>query len=182
MCDVQDLKCSMSFCGTVNEEKFVNIQSEITLIKDDILKRNTVNYADTEKLLEHSKKLVDLEDRSRRNNLRIDGVKESKGETWEQCEQKVKAIFNGQLRIEEEIEIDRAHRIEKNPGRNDDRPSTIVLRCTRYKQKEKIRKLAKRLKGTGIYINDDYSVVTRKHIEELTPTVFAIKEKERLIT
>ena len=52
MCDVQDLKSSMSFCGAVNEEKFVNIQSEITLIKDDILKRNTVNNADTEKLLE----------------------------------------------------------------------------------------------------------------------------------
>ena len=103
MCDVQDLKSSMSFCGGVNEEKFVNIQSEITLIKDDIFKRNTVNNADTEKLLEHSNKLVDLEDRSRRNNLRIDGVKESKGETWEQCQHKVEAIFNGQLRIEEEI-------------------------------------------------------------------------------
>ena len=34
--NVQDLKSSMSFCGAVNEEKFVNIQSEITLIKDDI--------------------------------------------------------------------------------------------------------------------------------------------------
>ena len=89
--------------------------------------------------------MVDLEDRSRQNNLRIDGIKESKGETWEQ---KVNAVFNGrQLRIEEGIEIDRAHRIEKNPGRNDARPKTIVLRCTRYKQKEKIRRLAKRLKG-----------------------------------
>ena len=31
-------------------------------------------------------KLVDLEDRSRRCNLRIDGATEKKGETWEQCE------------------------------------------------------------------------------------------------
>ena len=36
MCDVQDIKGSMSFCGGVNEEKFVSIQSEITLIKDAI--------------------------------------------------------------------------------------------------------------------------------------------------
>ena len=118
--------------------------------------RNTVNNADTEKLLEHSNKLVDLEDRSRQNNLRIDGIKESKGETCEQCEQKPKAICNRQLRIEEEIEIDRAHRIEKNPGRNDERHRTVVMWCTRYKEREKIRSLVKRLKGTAIYINDDF--------------------------
>ena len=91
--------------------------------------------------------MVDLEDRSRQNNLRIDGIKESKGETCEQCEQKPKAIFNGQLRIEEEIEIDRAHPIEKNPGRNDERPRTVVMWCTRYKEREKNQKSCKTVKG-----------------------------------
>ena len=90
-------------------------------------------------VLEHPKKLVDLEDRSRRNKLRIDGIKQHKCETWEQCGQKVKALFKDQLRVEEEIEIDRAHRVEKNPGITDERPKTIVLRCTRFKQKEKLK-------------------------------------------
>ena len=31
-------------------------------------------------------KLIDLEDRWRRNNLRVDGIKERPNETWEDCE------------------------------------------------------------------------------------------------
>ena len=31
-------------------------------------------------------KLIELEDRSRRNNFRIDGVQEKSNETWELCE------------------------------------------------------------------------------------------------
>ena len=34
-------------------------------------------------------KLIDLEDRSRRNNLKIYGISESKYETWEKCEEKI---------------------------------------------------------------------------------------------
>ena len=34
-------------------------------------------------------KLIDLEDRSRRNNLRIYGISESKYKTWEKCKEKV---------------------------------------------------------------------------------------------
>ena len=33
--------------------------------------------------------LVDLEDRSRRNNLRIDGIKEKERQSWEDCEAEV---------------------------------------------------------------------------------------------
>ena len=31
-------------------------------------------------------KLIVLEDRPRRNNLRVDGIVENSGETWEDCE------------------------------------------------------------------------------------------------
>ena len=34
-------------------------------------------------------KLRDLEDRSRRNNLRVDGIPETPGETWKDCEEKL---------------------------------------------------------------------------------------------
>ena len=45
-------------------------------------------------------KLVDLEDRSRRCNLRIDGVTEKKGETREQCEEEIQNIFKKKLGLE----------------------------------------------------------------------------------
>ena len=37
---------------------------------------------------EAEKKLTDLEDHSRRNNLQIDGVAEESGESWDNCKQK----------------------------------------------------------------------------------------------
>ena len=51
-----------------------------------------------------------LEDRNRRDNLRIDGIKESHQETWDECEEKVKKILKEIMEIEEEISIERAHR------------------------------------------------------------------------
>ena len=56
------------------------------------------------------KKLMDLEDRYRKNNLKIDGVAEENGETWDDCKQKVKEIFMGKLELENDIIIGRAHR------------------------------------------------------------------------
>ena len=53
---------------------------------------------------------MDLEDRYRRNNLKIDGVAEENGETWDDCKQKVKEIFMGKLELENDIIIGRAHR------------------------------------------------------------------------
>ena len=58
-------------------------------------------------------KLIKLEDRSRRCNLRIDGVEEGKDETWDQCKEKVLDIFTNQLGIEKNVQIERAHRTGK---------------------------------------------------------------------
>ena len=58
------------------------------------------------------KKLIELEDRSRRNNLRVDGIKERPNETWEDYENKLHTLFKESLGIEEEIAIERAHRVK----------------------------------------------------------------------
>ena len=60
-------------------------------------------------------KLIDLEDRSRRNNLRIYGISESKYETWEKCEEKVDEVFPEKLGLGN-IHIERAHRVKR--GKN----------------------------------------------------------------
>ena len=59
------------------------------------------------------KKLTELEDRSRRNDLRIDGVAEESGESWDNCERKLKEIFMGKLELENDIISERAHRAKK---------------------------------------------------------------------
>ena len=54
-------------------------------------------------------KLRDLEDRSRRNNLRFDGITESLHETWDVCEEKIKDVVKNNLGLTD-IQIERAHR------------------------------------------------------------------------
>ena len=52
---------------------------------------------------EVEKKLTDLEDRSRRNNLQIDGVPEENDESWDDSERKFKEIFLDKLELENYI-------------------------------------------------------------------------------
>ena len=44
-------------------------------------------------------KLTELEDWSRRNNIRIDGIAEKPEETWEQCDKEVQHLLNEELDI-----------------------------------------------------------------------------------
>ena len=77
------------------------------------------------------KKLDDATDylanQSRRNNLRIDGVKERGGETWEMTEEALRRTFENDLNMPTEqgrsLAIERAHRTVGKA----DRDRTIVV-------------------------------------------------------
>ena len=111
-------------------------------------------------------KLIDLVDRSRRNNLRIYGISESKYKTWEKCEEKVDEVFRGKLGLDN-IHIERAHRVKR--GKNDKRtkPRTIACNLLSFKEKKLVMKNAKKLKNTNIFIDENFSPETmeyRKHL------------------
>ena len=57
--------------------------------------------------------LVELEDRSRRNNLRINDIKEKDRETWENCEADVETLFREKLDTDDRTIIERAGRTKK---------------------------------------------------------------------
>ena len=42
-------------------------------------------------------KISEIEDRSSRNNIRVDGVTKEKRETWEDCEKKVLEILRDKM-------------------------------------------------------------------------------------
>ena len=70
-------------------------------------------------------KLIDLEDRSRRNNLRIDGISESRNGSREECEEEIQKVFNGKLGVEN-VQIERAHRSKRSKrNNNSEKPRTI---------------------------------------------------------
>ena len=77
-------------------------------------------------------KLVDLADRYRRNNLRINEIKEGKNENWEECEERVNCFLEEKLDIDtREIWIERARRVgEKKNGQE----RQIVVQFNSYKK------------------------------------------------
>ena len=100
-------------------------------------------------------KLVDLEDRSRRNNLRINGIKEGKNETWEGCAERVNCFLGEKLDIDtSKIWIERAHPVgEKRNGQE----RQTVVQFNSYKNKLYILRNCKKLKGTNFSVLEDFS-------------------------
>ena len=90
-----------------------------------------------------------LENQSRRNNLRIDGIIEEPNESWDQTETIVRRVLTEKLQINVEtvnkMQIERAHRIRQNT-QDASRPRTIVVRLSSYKDRKEILKTARRTK------------------------------------
>lgn len=117
-----------------------------------------------------------LENQSRRNNILIDGVPDNKQENWSQCEQKVREILKDKLKLDPlKIEIEHAHRNGK--FQEDGRPRPIVTKLLRYKDKEVIMQRAKYLKGSNIFINEDFSEAVRQKRKDLLPEMRAARER-----
>ena len=100
-----DLKQSLEFM----QEK---IKEEINKIKKDLkdLDKN-INEVQQDLLDPKyvSSKLIELEDRSRRNNLRIDGIDEKQNKTWDECEAHAQKLIEVNLAITDTIEFERCH-------------------------------------------------------------------------
>lgn len=86
-------------------------------------------------LLVVSDKMEYLEGQSRHNNLVIDGIVESPGETWAEAEEKVKKVLTEKLQLQSDTEMERAHCTGKPGG---ERPRLIVVKFLRYKDRTSI--------------------------------------------
>ena len=73
------------------EEKVANAEKKVEKLQEQI--NDLWDYqVDPERLEFTERKIVELEDRSRRNNLRIDGITEKENKTWDECEQEVQSL------------------------------------------------------------------------------------------
>ena len=110
--EVNDLKESIEFTLNDLEEKVADVEKKISTfeIKMNEMYDYQINpdYVN-DSLLELQEKISEMQDRSRRSNIRVDGVTEEKGETWEDCENKVLEILRDKPEIED-VTIERAHR------------------------------------------------------------------------
>ena len=177
--EINDLKNSIEFTENVLEEKVAKVEQNVCELQGKFKKvEEDVPYMsdyieDAENI--HNK-LVELEDLSRRNNMRTDGIKEHNKETWEKCERKVHSVLKEWLDIEN-MEIERAHRAGR---KSRDKPRTIVCKLLRFKYKQNILRKAKLLKETNIFINEDYCQDTVECRKELWEKVKVLRSQGKI--
>ena len=102
---------SLTSVKTDVEELKESLEKEPSSTKEDV---RVMQTTEPTWVLEIRRKLVDLEDRSRRNNLRILGIKEDPRGSREECENKIYDLLEEKLEMgRSNITIERAHRTTK---------------------------------------------------------------------
>lgn len=170
--DVQELKTSLQFTQGIMDEmkaKKNDIDIKIWSFESSISK----SKQELEDLFE---KLDHIENQLRRSNLLIDGIAEEKGETISGLEMKIQQMLLNNLGLDSStIEMERVHRIGQfHEGR---KPRKIVVKLLRFKDRQRILFSTKKLKGTNIYINEDFSDLVQQRRRELLPKLKEAREK-----
>ena len=176
--DVADLKRSKEFAeGYTTDIKSLNDRIKAMQTEVEALKRvggvssqakPIENQNVTFQLAEIKRKLTDLEDRSRRNNLRIDGVEEDDEESWENTKTKLQQVIVRHFGDElgREVKLERVHRTgAKTPGRN----RTIVAQFSSWTNKSELLNNSSKLKDTGISLYEDFCKETVEIRKKLVP-------------
>ena len=140
------LKTSLEISQQIFEKKFQKLDDNLSKQKQKHKEDINKLWKDNDQLCE---RLRDLEDRSRCDNLSIDGIAEVENETWEQTEEILQNLFKEKLQLES-ISVERALRVGNKEKNN---KQTIAVKLARLKKTRETRKL----KGKNININENYS-------------------------
>ena len=117
------------------------------------------------------------EDYSRKHNLRIDGLDESKSETSQQTEIKVLNMFQQYFDVSN-IEIDIAHRIKSSSNHKNNQ--TILVRLKKLSDRDFILRNKSKLKNSKIFINEDLCEETLKLRKVKIPEMKTARESGKI--
>ena len=106
MKEIGDLKVSIETYQNITDDKRKDTENSIDKIKETC-KREIENLTDDDDTIN---KLRILKDRSRRDELRFDGIKEWEEESWADIEQNLKVTLSDIL-IVQNIKNEKVHRL-----------------------------------------------------------------------
>ena len=164
----EELKAKEEVIGDLKQDLDA-VKSSITSVKSSVTK--------------NLEKCTSLENHSRRNNIRVTGIPEERGATWEATEMAVKTVLQEKLNLSFTPRIERAHRT--GSGRNPDGspragPKPIVCRLYDWKEKELLLKKAREVKPEGIFVNEDVAEATLEKRREQLPRLKQAKEQGKI--
>ena len=183
---VTDLKESLLFTQKdVDDTKFKieSLNMKLNKVEDDL----NENYTDIEQLYDN---LENLENHSRRNNVKIFGIPEKPEkdgpELWEHCESAVRQEIESKLKIKgRNMAIERAHRVGRrhaptrhllNGTKVKSRPRPIVVKFLLWKDKEKVIKAARTIKPKEVQFLEDFSQRTLDRRREIIPKLIEARK------
>ena len=174
--DVQDLKSAHNFQDKDFSDKIKMCNENIKEIEKSVksMAVSQLQGNDSSIIQEIKAKLNDLENRSRRNNLRFDGIKDDVNESWDQTEDKLKAFIKNKLKVSDNIIIERSHRIGHF---DDDKNRCIVAKFNNWKQHGQVLKAARNVKPPSMFVYEDYSDETMRKRIELIPLMKKKREE-----
>ena len=151
---------------TTNTSKISDLQKELTCERKERLKLE--------------ERVIHLEAQSRRDNLLFDGVPEPEGETPTDCLNTVFHILQHNMSIPDarQMKIVRCHRNgPKIPGST--RPRQIIFKMFWFGDREKIWQSRRKLKGSKIWVSEDFpkEIVQRRY--KLQPILREAKQLKK---
>ena len=141
-----NLTLSLETSQSIWEKENKKLKEELKNLRSDLYKKD--DYL--------KNKLRILEDRSRRNTIRVEGIPGSENEGWEVAEEKLRNVIKEELGIES-VDFEREHRVKRNADNNDDmnsKPPTIVAKLLHCKDKQDILHDAKTCKIRRYYFKE----------------------------
>ena len=91
--NTRDLEESLTVNQDLVEEKLNTLKSQMRSIQNEV----------SENKAELKEQLRIQEDRSRRNNIRVDGIEEDENETWRNTDNKLRSLLYDALEITDEL-------------------------------------------------------------------------------
>ena len=148
--EVKQLKKSMGFTQNDLEERVNNVEEKMCKVKEDL-----------KEIYEYQ---IDPD------NIRIDGIADEPGETWEECKRRVQRSLSEEFDINNLV-IERAHTaksysLEKKNSKKL-RPRTVVCKLLNFVDKARILKNSYCLKRTSNYVSKDFSKETLAYWKKL---------------
>lgn len=140
-------------------KKLVGTEGKIGVVNQLVTEQAKLIELLARQINELENRNVDLENRSRRQNLVFYGVDDTNNkETWNESENLIKSICKDKLGVDLKT-VQRAHRVGRY-NENFKRP--IIVNFASYKEKQDILSNAKKFKGSNYSVDQDYSPKTRE--------------------
>ena len=174
--EIKELRQNIEHTESVLEDKVTHMKENLGHIKSRV--QEMYEYQIDLDFIED--KLTDLEDRLRRKNLRVDGIKERPNKTWEYCKKELDTFFQEIRDIDEVVLIEKEHMVKTNKNKKSNTPRNIFCKILDCKHKIRILRNVNRLKGKNIFINEDFCQATLNRHKKLCKNVKRLREEDKI--